>query len=49
MVFRSNPEFVFHDSRGFEAGGADEMKNMKKFISERSEAKKLPDRVHAIW
>jgi hypothetical protein len=49
MVFRSNPGYVFHDSRGFEAGGVDEMKKVKAFVSERSQKKKLRDQVHVIW
>jgi hypothetical protein len=49
MVFRSNPGYVFHDSRGFEAGGVDEMKKVKAFVSERSQKKKLQDQIHVIW
>ena len=49
MVFRSNPGFIFHDSRGFEAGGASEFEKVKSFIAERSKAKELQDQVHAIW
>ncbi|KAG2128879.1 hypothetical protein BD769DRAFT_1457072 [Suillus cothurnatus] len=49
MVFKSNSDFVFHDSCGFEAGSAEEFENMMKFISERVHATKLEDRIHAIW
>jgi hypothetical protein len=49
MVFRSNPGFVFHDSRGFEAGGVDELDAVKAFIAERSQKRKLSDQLHAIW
>ncbi|KAG1823115.1 hypothetical protein EV424DRAFT_780067 [Suillus variegatus] len=49
MVFTSNPDFVFHDSCGFEAGSEEEFESMKKFISERAHATKLEDRIHAIW
>ncbi|KAG1782011.1 hypothetical protein EV702DRAFT_501053 [Suillus placidus] len=49
MVFKSNPVFVFHDSCGFEAGSEEEFDIMKKFISERANAKKLEERIHAIW
>jgi hypothetical protein len=49
MVFKSNPGFIFHDSRGFEAGGIDELNNVKAFITARSENKFLQDQVHAIW
>lgn len=49
MVFQSNPTYIFHDSRGFEAGGINELKKVKEFVSERSKAKKLQDQVHVIW
>ncbi|KAJ8580913.1 hypothetical protein M405DRAFT_938541 [Rhizopogon salebrosus TDB-379] len=49
LVFQSNPGFVFHDSCGFEAGGVDEFKKMKEFVSERASTRKLNKRIHAIW
>ncbi|KAG9311071.1 GTP-binding protein [Chiua virens] len=49
MVFRSNPGFVFHDSRGFEAGSVDEFNKMKDFVAERAKTTFLKKRVHAIW
>jgi hypothetical protein len=49
MIFRSNQGFVFHDSRGFEAGGANELDDVKEFIKQRAKEKKLQDQIHAIW
>ncbi|KAG1791248.1 uncharacterized protein HD556DRAFT_1445517 [Suillus plorans] len=49
MVFRSNPKFIFHDSRGFEAGGQFEFDKVKAFIASRSKRKHLSDRIHVIW
>ncbi|KAG6815341.1 hypothetical protein H0H93_010101 [Arthromyces matolae] len=49
MVFKSNPRFIFHDSRGFEAGNTTELKYVKDFIARRAEKKRLRDRVHVIW
>ncbi|KAG1733953.1 hypothetical protein EDB19DRAFT_1619885, partial [Suillus lakei] len=49
MVFKSNLGFVFHDLCGFEAGSEKEFDNMKKFISDRANAKELEERIHAIW
>lgn len=49
MVFRNNSTFIFHDSRGFEAGGIDEMRKVRNFISERAKKKDLADRIHVIW
>src|ERR1700729_4347787 len=49
MVFKSNPGFIFHDSRGFEAGGDTELENVKAFITQRSGDLNLQDQLHAIW
>ncbi len=49
LVFKSNPGFVFHDSRGFEAGGIEELTDMKQFITERSEMVDLSKQLHVIW
>ncbi|KAG2364927.1 era-like GTP-binding protein [Suillus spraguei] len=49
MVFRSNPGFIFHDSRGFEVGGESEFNKVKAFIARRSKETKLKDQLHAIW
>ncbi|KAJ8579690.1 hypothetical protein M405DRAFT_835513 [Rhizopogon salebrosus TDB-379] len=49
LVFQSNPGFIFHDSCGFEAGGEDEFKKMKEFVSKRASTRKLNERIHAIW
>jgi GTP-binding protein EngB required for normal cell division len=49
LVFRSNPGFVFHDSRGFEAGGVAELNTVKDFVAERSEMRSLSDQLHVIW
>ena len=49
MVFQSNRDFVFHDSRGFEAGGIKEFQQMKDFVAERAVTPFLKKRIHAIW
>ncbi|KZP03859.1 hypothetical protein FIBSPDRAFT_449303 [Athelia psychrophila] len=49
MVFKSNPEFIFHDSRGFECGSVDETETVKRFLSERAKATELADQLHAVW
>ncbi|KAG1791240.1 GTP-binding protein [Suillus plorans] len=50
MVFPSNPGFVFHDSRGFEAGGQSEFDKVKAFITRRSNKRLGFDgRIHVIW
>ncbi|KAG2105478.1 uncharacterized protein F5147DRAFT_579477 [Suillus discolor] len=49
MVFQSNPGFIFHDSRGFEAGGESEFNIVKTFIADRSKEARLTNQLHAIW
>ncbi|KIO07732.1 hypothetical protein M404DRAFT_38344, partial [Pisolithus tinctorius Marx 270] len=49
LVFKSNQHFVFHDSRGFEAGSEGEFDMMKEFVMERAKTTKLDKRIHAIW
>jgi hypothetical protein len=49
MIFEGNPGFVFHDSRGFEAGRDRELKIVQKFIQQRSKARNVNKQLHAIW
>jgi hypothetical protein len=49
LVFRSNQDYVFHDSCGFESGGEDEFKKMKEFVLDRASTTRLKERIHAIW
>ncbi|KAL4067422.1 hypothetical protein V8B97DRAFT_1873572 [Scleroderma yunnanense] len=49
LIFRSNTGFIFHDSRGFEAGSEEEVKLMKHFLTDRAATTKLEKRIHAIW
>ena len=49
MVFKGNPGFIFHDSRGFEAGGDQELKLVQQFIEQRSKAGNVKEQLHAIW
>ncbi|KAF8522583.1 GTP-binding protein [Hysterangium stoloniferum] len=41
--------FVFHDSCGFEAGGAVELQKVTNFIENRAKGAQLKDQLHAIW
>ncbi|KAJ7721227.1 hypothetical protein B0H14DRAFT_587263 [Mycena olivaceomarginata] len=48
--FRPKPGFVFHDSRGVEAGSATELSTVQRFVEERSSgAKDLQTQLHVIW
>jgi hypothetical protein len=49
MIFEGNPGFIFHDSRGFEAGGDRELKTVQQFIQQRSKARNVNKQLHAIW
>ncbi|KAF5378324.1 hypothetical protein D9615_008726 [Tricholomella constricta] len=49
LVFRSNPGFIFHDSRGFESGGVEELEAVKNFITERAQEVTLSAQLHVIW
>jgi antirestriction protein len=49
LVFKSNPGYIFHDSRGFETGSVDEIERVKTFIAERVKTNKLSKQIHAIW
>ncbi|KAG9312506.1 hypothetical protein JVU11DRAFT_6897 [Chiua virens] len=49
LVFRSNPNFIFHDSQGFEAGSIGEFEQMKEFVSGRAKTAHLKKQIHAIW
>ncbi|KAJ7192759.1 hypothetical protein GGX14DRAFT_506339 [Mycena pura] len=49
LVFKSNPRFIFHDSRGFESGSVDETEKVKAFIAKRAGSNTLSGQLHAIW
>jgi GTPase Era involved in 16S rRNA processing len=49
LVFQSNSGFIFHDSRGFEAGGVEELNLVKDFIAQRSKLDKIKSQLHVIW
>jgi hypothetical protein len=49
LIFTNHDGYVFHDSRGFEAGGEGELKIVQEFVRRKSREKRLKDRLHAIW
>ncbi len=61
ITYPSSPRFVFHDSRGIEAGaesmkageGDDSsklcMEYIQKFIDDRAQQTRTADQLHAIW
>jgi hypothetical protein len=49
LVFSSHDGYIFHDSRGFEAGGEGELRIVQDFVRRRFQEKRLNDKLHAIW
>ncbi|KAJ7913608.1 hypothetical protein B0H13DRAFT_1612399 [Mycena leptocephala] len=49
LVFTNHTGYVFHDSRGFESGSTNEMELIEAFVRDRSQRRKLQERLHAIW
>ncbi|KAJ7931842.1 hypothetical protein B0H13DRAFT_2523333, partial [Mycena leptocephala] len=49
MIFKSNPQFIFHDSRGFEGGSSDELEKVRAFIAKHAASNELSQQLHAIW
>ena len=47
--FKSNPQFIFHDSPGFEAGSEQELQDVLSFLQEKAKANEVKDQIHAIW
>jgi hypothetical protein len=49
ITFAKHDGYVFHDSRGFEAGDEKELKIVQDFVRRRSQKRELVNRLHAIW
>ena len=55
ITYPSNPHFVFHDSRGIEAGAETDsaseiqIEHIHAFINDRAQRKRIKDQLHAIW
>jgi hypothetical protein len=49
LIFSNYSGYIFHDSRGFEAGGEDELKIVQNFVGRRSQERRLEERLHVIW
>ncbi|KAJ8075809.1 hypothetical protein PM082_021441 [Marasmius tenuissimus] len=49
ITFPSNPGYVFHDSRGMEAGSTEEIDKLNDFMERRSKKRSLEEQLHVIW
>jgi hypothetical protein len=48
-VFSNHKGYVFHDSKGIESGGIEELEILKDFIRRKCGEKSLRNKLHAIW
>ncbi|KAJ7104812.1 hypothetical protein C8R44DRAFT_807119 [Mycena epipterygia] len=48
IYFHSRPGFIFHDSRGVEAGSAEELSTVQQFVENRLSTMDLRNQLHAI-
>ncbi|KAJ7898028.1 hypothetical protein B0H14DRAFT_2675930 [Mycena olivaceomarginata] len=49
LIFKSNRQFIFHDSCGFESGSVVETEKVEAFIAQRAKSETLSEQLHAIW
>ncbi len=49
LVFSNHTGYIFHDSRGIECGGTEELEILQRFIQRKTSEKQLQSRLHAIW
>ncbi|EIW77745.1 hypothetical protein CONPUDRAFT_61870 [Coniophora puteana RWD-64-598 SS2] len=49
QIMYPGSHFIFHDSRGIEAGSADELRIIRDFLRERESQTLLENQLHAIW
>ncbi|KAJ7085902.1 GTP-binding protein [Mycena epipterygia] len=49
LIFKSNPQYIFHDSCGFESGSLAETNKVKSFIAKHADGNRLSEQLHAIW
>ncbi|KAF5353015.1 hypothetical protein D9757_012727 [Collybiopsis confluens] len=49
ITYPSDRDYIFHDSRGMEAGSDEEIRVLKKFIKDKQDMKYLGQRLHVIW
>ncbi|KAJ7473661.1 hypothetical protein B0H11DRAFT_2236490 [Mycena galericulata] len=47
--FPSKPGFVFHDSRGVEAGSTEELSIVQQFVERHTSTIRIQEQLHAIW
>ena len=49
MFFEKSPQFVLHDSQGFEGGETKNLQLVETFLKNRGEKVHISEQVHAVW
>ncbi|KAF7973926.1 hypothetical protein HWV62_13986 [Athelia sp. TMB] len=49
IICRANPQFVLHDSQGFEGGETENLQRVETFLKERGASVNISKQVHAVW
>ncbi len=49
LAFSNHTGYIFHDSRGIECGGTEELEILWRFMQHRASGNRLQSRLHAIW
>jgi hypothetical protein len=49
LIFANHEGYIFHDSLGLEGGSEEELRVVQGFVQEKAGARRLQDRLHAIW
>ncbi|KAH9017652.1 hypothetical protein EDB84DRAFT_1404088 [Lactarius hengduanensis] len=49
LIFSTHQGYIFHDSRGIESGGMEELQILQQFIRRKCRETRLKNRLHAIW
>ena len=45
----TTPDFIFHDSPGFETGDEKQLQEVLSFMEKKAESREVDDQLHAIW
>jgi hypothetical protein len=49
LIYSNHDGYVFYHSRGFEAGNGSALKKIQEFVCDKTQERRLKDRLHAIW
>lgn len=49
IIHPDRPDFILHDSGGFEAGDVSQIKSVENFVKRKASRTDLAERLHVIW